>query len=350
MENGPIRVAINGFGRIGKLVYRAAARNELSHIDLVAINDIGNIKVLTHLLRYDSTHGEFKGVHYAGSKIIVDSPVYTNVKDVETSVLAVKEIEDLPWRDIGIDFVVEATGRFTERKDLQKHLAAGAKKVILTAPSKTGSDIDITMVMGVNEDKYDPAKHNLISNASCTTNCLAPVAKILHKNLGIRYGWVSTTHAYTNDQRLLDLAHDDLRRSRAAAENFLPGKTGAAKAIGLVIPELDGKLDGAAWRVPVLDVSAIDLVVEVEKKTTVEEVNQLFASASVAAKFQSLNYTEEELVSSDYKGNPYSATVDAECTRVIGGNLVRVVAWYDNEWGYSCRVVDLIKYIAERGM
>lgn len=347
-----VRVAINGLGRVGRLVFRRlfylGGRLGMG-ADLAVVNDLEDPKILVHLLQYDTTHGQLKAVlPYQESEKRIRGEFGSSYGTIDVLLTATREIEKLPWRENKIDVVVEATGVFTKRADLEKHLGAGAKKVILTAPAATGEDVDLTMVMGVNEGKYDPAKHHLISNASCTTNCLAPVAKVLHERFGIVKGWVSTIHAYTNDQRLLDLVHKDLRRARAAGENFLPNTTGAARAIGLVMPELAGKLDGAAWRVPVKDVSSIDLVVEVERATTIKEVNWMLKDAALDS--QVLRYTEEKLVSSDYIGNAFSAVVDAECTRVLGGNLVRVVAWYDNEWGYSCRVVDLIQYIAKKGL
>lgn len=341
-----VRVAINGFGRIGRLVFRRAARE--GGIKFVAVNDLEDKTVLAHLLRHDTTHGKFNC--YINSKGYLEiTDLYSS--DMKILVISVKELEKLPWKDLDIDIVVEATGRFTERKDLLKHLEAGAKKVILTATAKNAIDVDTTIVMGVNEKVYNPARDRLISNASCTTNCLAPVAKALHEKFGIVKGWMSTIHAYTNDQRLLDLAHKDLRRARAASENFMPASTGAAKAIGLIIPELQGRLNGSAWRVPVKDVSSIDLVVELQKEVTAEEVNAALEQASLGQdpRFLILDYTTEELVSSDYIGNPHSAIVDAKCTQALG-NMVRIVAWYDNEWAYSCRVVDLIKYIAKRGL
>ena len=328
-----VRVAINGFGRVGRLVFRRAF-DDGDEIEIRAVNDLLDIQTNAHLLKHDTTHG-------AWGKYVKAIP--ESVLSVGDSVVFVSASREVPdWRKLGIDIVVESTGVFTKRADL-------GKKVILTAPAATGEDVDLTVVMGVNEDKYDPVKHYLISNASCTTNCLAPVARVLHEKFGIVKGWMSTIHAYTNDQRLLDLSHKDLRRARAASENFLPASTGAAKAIGLVIPELAGKLDGAAWRVPVKDVSSIDLVVEVERAATVEEVNAAFGEAARDYS-RYLDCTDEELVSSDYIGNPFSAIVDAKCTKVLGGNMVRVVAWYDNEWAYSCRVVDLIKYIYPRGL
>jgi|SRR3989344_1014899 len=349
-----VRVAINGFGRVGRLVCRKILYDNENqrNIDLVVVNDLEDPEILVHLLQYDTTHGSLQKISRPGIRIDNNfmHSYYEDMPHKGAYILftAEKELDKLPWCENGIDIVIESTGRFTARKDLMKHLKAGAKKVILTAPAVTGEDVDLTVVVGVNESKYDPARHHLISNASCTTNCLAPVAKVLHEKFRIIKGWMSTIHAYTNDQRLLDLVHKDLRRARAASENFLPASTGAAKAIGLVIPELAGKLDGAAWRVPVKNVSSIDLIVLVEKQTSVDEVNEALMYAAINSSV--MNYTDRELVSSDYIGNPYSAIIDAKCTKVLGGNMVRVVAWYDNEWAYSCRVVDLIKHIAKGGL
>lgn len=328
-----IRVAINGFGRIGRLVFRAALKDEeaLQKLDFVAFNDITDAKTLAHLLKYDSVHRTLPNkVEVKDSAIVVDGK--------EIKVLSEKDPANLPWKDLGVDVVVEATGKFTDREGASKHLSAGAKKVIITAPAKGE---DITVVLGVNDDKYDPANHHIISNASCTTNCLAPVCKVLLENFGIRRGFMTTVHAYTNDQRVLDLEHRDLRRARAAALSLIPTTTGAARAIHLVIPELKGKMDGIAVRAPVPDVSMLDLVVETEKETSVEEVNAAFKRAAEGPLGKYLEYCDEPLVSSDFIGSPKSAIFDAVSTAVIGGNLVKVFAWYDNEWGYSCRTVEL---------
>ncbi len=329
-----IKVGINGFGRIGRLVYRGAISDE--EVNVVAINDLASPSNLAHLLKYDSVHGLLSQEVSVGERTI-------RVGEKETMVLSERDPAQLPWRDLGVEIVVESTGLFTKREDAQKHLEAGAKKVIISAPAKNP---DITVVLGVNEDSLDKENHKIISNASCTTNCLAPVAKVLDDRFGIKKGFMTTIHAYTNDQRILDLVHKDLRRARAAAMSIIPTSTGAAKAIGEVIPKLKGRLDGVAMRVPVPDGSVVDLVAELEKETTVDEVNQAFKEVADKGRFKGiLAYTEEPIVSVDVIRNPYSSIFDALSTMVIG-NLVKVVAWYDNEWGYSCRVIDLIKYIA----
>jgi glyceraldehyde 3-phosphate dehydrogenase len=328
-----IRVAINGFGRIGRLVFRAALKDEeaMQKLDFVAFNDITDAKTLAHLLKYDSIHRTLQNkVEAKDGAIVVDGK--------EIKVLSERDPANLPWKDLGVDVVIESTGKFTDRESAAKHLSAGAKKVIITAPAKGE---DITVVLGVNDDKYDPANHHIISNASCTTNCLAPVCKVLLENFGIRRGFMTTVHAYTNDQRVLDLEHKDLRRARAAALSLIPTTTGAARAIHLVIPELKGKMDGIAVRAPVPDVSMLDLVVEVEKETSVEEVNAAFKRAAEGPLSKYLEYCDVPLVSSDFIGSSKSAIFDAVSTAVIGGNLVKVFAWYDNEWGYSCRTVEL---------
>jgi len=328
-----IRVAINGFGRIGRLVFRAALKDEeaLQKLDFVAFNDITDAKTLAHLLKYDSIHRTLQNkVEAKDGAILVDGK--------EIKVLSERDPANLPWKDLGVDVVIESTGKFTDRENASKHLSAGAKKVIITAPAKGE---DITVVLGVNDDKYDPANHHIISNASCTTNCLAPVCKVLLENFGIRRGFMTTVHAYTNDQRVLDLEHKDLRRARAAALSLIPTTTGAARAIHLVIPELKGKMDGIAVRAPVPDVSMLDLVVEVEKETSVDEVNAAFKRAAEGPLSKYLEYCDVPLVSSDFIGSSKSAIFDAVSTAVIGGNLVKVFAWYDNEWGYSCRTVEL---------
>jgi glyceraldehyde 3-phosphate dehydrogenase len=327
------KIGINGFGRIGRGVLRAGIDNQ--GIDFVAVNDITNAETLAHLLKYDSIFGILnKEVSATQDAIIVGGK--------EIKVLKVKDPQDLPWKELGVEIVIESTGIFRDRESAEKHLQAGAKKVIITAPAKNE---DITIVLGVNEDKYVPDAHHIISNASCTTNCLAPITKVLLDNFGIRCGLMTTIHSYTNDQRLLDLPHKDLRRARAAALSMIPTTTGAAKAIGLVIPELKGKMHGIAIRVPTPNVSLVDLVVEVEKDVTKEEVNDKFKEAALGKLSKYLEYCEKPLVSSDFNGNSKSAIFDAEYTTVIENNLVKVLAWYDNEWGYSCRVVDLIKYI-----
>lgn len=333
-----VKVGINGFGRIGRLVMRAAAENQ--DIDVVAINDLTDAETNAHLFKYDSVHGTFPGeVKVSGDEILI------NGKAVK--VFSEKDPHNLPWRDLGVQIVVEATGKFRDKEKASAHLEAGAKKVIITAPAKNE---DITIVMGVNEDKYDPANHHIISNASCTTNCLAPVAKVLNDNFGIVRGLMTTTHAYTNDQQVLDLAHKDLRRARAAAQSMIPTTTGAAKAVALVLPELKGKLTGIAVRVPTPNVSLVDLVVELGKPATVEEINQAFKDAAAGELKGILAYSDIPLVSRDYNGDPHSAIVDGPCTMVIGDSLAKVFAWYDNEWAYSLRVLDLALYIASKGL
>lgn len=333
-----IKVGINGFGRIGRNVLRAALNND--QIEIVAVNDLTDANMLAHLLKYDSVHGVLQEtVEVNGDNLIVDGR--------EIKVLAERDPAQLPWSDLGVDIVVESTGRFTKREDAAKHLDAGAKKVIISAP---GKDEDITIVMGVNEENYDPNNHHVISNASCTTNCLAPFAKVLHDEFGIRRGMMTTIHSYTNDQQILDLPHKDYRRARAAAENIIPTTTGAAKAVALVLPELKGKLNGMAMRVPTPNVSIVDLVAELDKEVTVEEVNSAFKKAAEGKLKGILDYNEEPLVSRDYNGNPASSTIDGLSTMVMEGNMVKVVSWYDNEAGYSHRVVDLINYIANKGL
>jgi len=330
-----IKVGINGFGRIGRNIFRAAAADP--EIEFLAVNDITDAKTLAHLLKYDSVLGPFKGdVKATDDALIVDGK--------KVKVLAVKDPADLPWKDLGVDIVVESTGKWTKRPDVIKHIEnAGAKKVIVSAPA---TDPDATIVLGVNEKTYDPAKHHILSNASCTTNCLAPVAKVLHENFGIEKGFMTTIHAYTNDQKILDQPHKDLRRARAAAVSQIPTTTGAAKAVGLVLPELKGKIDGIAIRVPTPNVSLVDLVALMKRPVTDKEVNEAFKKAAEGALNGILAYTDEPLVSVDFMSNPHSAIVDGLSTKVLDGNLLKVMAWYDNEWGYSCRCVDLIKYIA----
>ena len=331
----PVKVGINGFGRIGRNLLRAALNDP--GIEFVAVNDITDPKTLAHLLKYDSVFGILAAqVAHGGDCITV------NGKSIR--VFKTKDPADLDWSSLGAEAVVESTGLFTKAEDAKKHLKGTVKKVIITAPAKGE---DITIVLGVNERAYDPAKHHIISNASCTTNCLAPAAKVVHENFKILKGSMTTIHAYTNDQRILDLPHKDLRRARAAALSMIPTTTGAAKAIGLVIPELKGKLDGYAMRVPTPDVSVVDLVSLVEKPTTAEEVNAALKKAAEGPMKGILQYVEEELVSKDFTGNPHSSMVDAGFTKVIDGNLVKVIAWYDNEWGYSCRVRDLINFVAK---
>ncbi|GMB09071.1 glyceraldehyde-3-phosphate dehydrogenase (NAD+) [Thermolongibacillus altinsuensis] len=333
-----VKIGINGFGRIGRNVFRAALKNP--EIEVVAVNDLTDAKTLAHLLKYDSVHGKLDAeVSVNGNNIVVNGK--------EIIVKAERDPANLGWGELGVDIVVESTGRFTNREDAAKHLEAGAKKVIISAPAKNE---DITIVMGVNQDQYDPAKHHVISNASCTTNCLAPFAKVLHEKFGIKRGMMTTVHSYTNDQQILDLPHKDLRRARAAAESIIPTTTGAAKAVALVLPELKGKLNGMAMRVPTPNVSVVDLVAELEKDVTVEEVNAALKAAAEGELKGILAYSEEPLVSRDYNGSTASSTIDALSTMVMEGRMVKVVSWYDNETGYSHRVVDLAAYIASKGL
>ncbi|MBI4684316.1 MAG: type I glyceraldehyde-3-phosphate dehydrogenase [Nitrospirae bacterium] len=330
------KVAINGFGRIGRVFLRASINYK--DFEIVAINDLTDAKTLTHLLKYDSVHGIFNADVKA-----TDSGIIVNGREIK--ILAVTDPEKLPWKDFGIDVVLESTGRFTDKASALKHLQAGAKWVIISAPAK---DPDATVCMGVNEETLDLVKHKIISNASCTTNCLAPVAKVLHQEFGIARGLMTTIHSYTNDQRILDLPHKDLRRARAAAMSMIPTTTGAAKAVGLVLPELKGKLDGMAIRVPTPNVSVVDLVAEIKKDATAEEINAALKKAAEGKMKGILQYTEDPLVSIDFNGNPHSSIVDASVTKVIEGRMVKVLSWYDNETGYSSRVRDLIIYLAKR--
>ncbi|HEU5209477.1 MAG TPA: type I glyceraldehyde-3-phosphate dehydrogenase [Longimicrobiales bacterium] len=333
--NDRIKVAINGFGRIGRNILRSAKKTG-APIDFIAVNDLTDNATLAHLLKYDSVHGIYPGsVEATGTGIKVDGD--------EIRVFEEKDPASLPWKDLGVDIVFESTGRFTRREDAAKHLAAGARKVIITAP---GKNEDITIVMGVNHEKYDDASHQVISNASCTTNCLVPVVKVISDSFGFERGFMTTVHSYTNDQSILDLPHKDIRRARAAAMSIIPTTTGAAKATSLVIPELKGKIDGISMRVPTPDVSIVDLVAQVERDVTVEQINDAFREAANGALKGVLAVSDEELVSVDYIGNPNSSIVDLACTAVIGDRLVKVVAWYDNEWGYSSRCVDLATYVA----
>ncbi|MYL61906.1 type I glyceraldehyde-3-phosphate dehydrogenase [Bacillus hwajinpoensis] len=332
------KVGINGFGRIGRNVFRAALNNP--GVDIVAVNDLTDANMLAHLLKYDSVHGELNvEVEVNGENLVVNG--------TEIKVLSERDPAQLGWGDLGVEVVIESTGRFTNRDDAAKHLEAGAKKVVISAPAK---DEDITVVLGVNEDKYDAASHHVISNASCTTNCLAPVAKVLNDKFGIKRGLMTTTHSYTNDQQILDLPHKDYRRARAAAENIIPTSTGAAKAVSLVLPELDGKLNGMAMRVPTPNVSIVDLVAELDQDVSVDEVNAALKEAAEGNLKGYLGYSDEPLVSKDYNGNPNSSIVDGLSTMGIDGNMVKVISWYDNEWGYSNRVVDLVDYIAAKGL
>jgi len=333
-----VKVGINGFGRIGRNVFRAALNNP--NVEIVAVNDLTDAQTLAHLLKYDSVHGVLDSTVEAGENSLI-------VNGKEIKVLAERDPAQLPWGEYGVEIVVESTGRFTKREDAAKHLEGGAKKVIISAPA---TNEDITVVMGVNEEKYDPQAHTVLSNASCTTNCLAPFAKVLHEKFGIVRGLMTTVHSYTNDQQILDLPHKDLRRARAAAENIIPTSTGAAKAVSLVLPELKGKLNGFAMRVPTPNVSVVDLVAEIKTSVTAEDVNAALKEAAEGPLKGILGYSDEPLVSSDYNGNPASSTIDGLSTMVLEGNMIKVVSWYDNEWGYSNRVVDLCHYVAQRGL
>ena len=333
-----VRVGINGFGRIGRNIMRAALGDK--NIDFVAVNDLTNAATLAHLLKYDSVLGNLHAkVEASGDGISVDGDTF--------KVLSLRDPAQLPWKDLGVDVVFESTGLFTNRDDAAKHLTAGAKRVVITAPAKGP---DLTVVLGVNEEKYDPAKHHIISNASCTTNCLAPLAKVLHQTFGIKKGWMTTIHSYTNDQQLLDLPHKDLRRARAAALSMIPTSTGAASAVGEVLPELKGKLDGFAMRVPTPNVSVVDLAAIMDKKATAAEVNAALKAAADGPLKNILAYSTEELVSIDFKGNPHSSIVDSAYTKVMDGDFVKVLSWYDNEWGYSSRCVDLLRLLVQRGI
>ena len=332
-----IRVGINGFGRIGRLLFRAALEKH-SKIDFVAVNDIADAKSMGHMLKYDSVHGRLpfevqveKDVIIAGGR--------------KVQVIMQPDPTKLPWKDLDVFLAVESTGRFTDRESAMKHLQAGAKKVLISAPAKNP---DVTIVLGVNEDKYDPKNHNILSNASCTTNCVAPVAKVLHENFGVKAALMTTAHAYTNDQRIQDLVHADLRRARAGAINIIPTTTGAAVAATLALPALTGRMNGIALRVPVPNVSIVDLTAVTEKNVTKEDVNAALKKASERELKGIMDYTEDPVVSQDFNHNQYSAVVDGQSTMVIGGNLVKVLAWYDNEWGFSCRMVELIEYIGKK--
>jgi len=334
------RVGINGFGRIGRLALKAIKQRHPDNVEVVAINDLTDPKSNAHLLKYDSNYGAYPGkVEATADSIVVDGRPIT--------VLAERDPAKIKWGDLGVQIVIESTGLFTDGPKAAAHLQGGARKVIISAPAK---DEDITIVLGVNEDKYDPAKHRVISNASCTTNCVAPVVKVLHENFGITKALMSTIHAYTNDQKILDMVHKDLRRARAAGMSVIPTTTGAAKAVTLVLPELKGKIHGVAFRVPVPAVSLCDLVADLGREVSAEEVNQAFKKAAEGKLKGYLEYCEEPLVSSDFKGNPASSIFDALSTMVIGGNMVKTLSWYDNEWGYSCRLADLACYIISKGL
>ena len=329
-----VKVGINGFGRIGRNFFRAAYKDP--SLQIVAVNDITDAKTLAHLLKYDSVHGRFEA-----SVEVKENAIVVNGKEVQ--VLSCKDAGDLPWGKLGVEIVIESTGRYTDRDGAGKHIAAGARRVIISAPAKGE---DATFVMGVNEKTFDPAKHFILSNASCTTNCLAPVAKVLLDGFGIERGLMTTIHAYTNDQKILDLPHKDLRRARAAGMSMIPTTTGAAKAVSLVIPELKGKLDGMAIRVPTPNVSVVDLTAELSKSASAEEINAAMKKASEGPMKGILQYVDEPLVSIDFNHDPASSSFDALSTKVIGGKMAKVLAWYDNEWGYSCRLVDLAKYVS----
>ena len=333
-----IKVGINGFGRIGRNIMRVALGS--SDLDFVAVNDLTNTATLAHLLKYDSILGNLKGkITAEGDRISVDGEQF--------QVLSVKDPAQLPWKDLGVDVVFECTGLFTDRDSAAKHLAAGAKKVVITAPAKKP---DFSVVLGVNEEKYDPKTHHIISNASCTTNCLAPLAKVLHESFGIKKGWMTTVHSYTNDQQLLDLPHKDLRRARAAGLSIIPTTTGAASAVGEVMPELKGKLDGISMRVPTPNVSCVDLAALLDKRTTGDEVNAAFKAAADGPLKGIMEYVTEPLVSIDFRGNAHSSIIDAPYTKVMDGDFVKVLAWYDNEWAYSNRCVDLLRLLVKKGI
>ena len=334
------RIAISGFGRIGRLVLRTMLERHKNGMTVVAVNDMADLKTNAHLFRYDSTYGVYPGKVEIGEGLII-------IDGHNIAVLNEKDPSRLPWKQLGIDIVIESTGVFTDAGHVRAHLEAGAKKAIITAPA---TNEDITLVLGVNDSNYDPRKHHIVSNASCTTNCLAPVAKVLHDGFGIERGLMTTTHAYTNDQRILDLMHKDLRRARAAAMNIVPTSTGAAKAIGLVMPELKGKLHGLSLRVPTSTVSVVDLVADLKKAATVETINDALRQAADDTMKGILAYCDEPLVSSDFRGNSASSIVDAMSTVVLEGKMAKVLSWYDNEWGYSCRVGDLAKLMAEKGL
>ena len=338
-----VKVGINGFGRIGRQVLKAMKENYRDELDVVAVNDLFPPETNAHLFKYDSNFGIYDGtVEVVEGGIVVDGePI---------KVFAERDPAKLPWGDLGVEIVIESTGVFRDGRKAAAHISAGAKKVIISAPAKPADSVDLTVVLGVNDEMYDPAQHHILSNASCTTNCLAPAAKVIFDNFGIVKGLMTTIHSYTTDQRVLDLAHSDMRRARAAALNIIPTTTGAAKALALVIPELKGKFDGMALRVPTPTVSIVDFVAELEKTTTVEEVNAAFKAAAEGPLKGILGYSEEPLVSMDYKGDPRSSIVDGLSTMVIGGNMVKVVTWYDNEWAYSTRMTDLAKLLADKGL
>ena len=334
------KIGINGFGRIGRLTFRSIKKYHDAELEVTAINDLTDAKTNAHLLKWDSSYGPYDGkVEATDDSIVVDGK--------EVKVLAERDPGKIPWQDYGVNIVIESTGLFTDANKAAAHLESGIKKVIISAPAKNE---DVTVVLGVNEDHYDPTKHKVISNASCTTNCIAPVVKVLHQSFGVNKGLMTTIHSYTNDQRILDMFHKDLRRARTAGVNIIPTTTGAAKAVTMVIPELKGKIHGLAFRIPTVTVSVVDFVAELAREVTVEEVNQAFKTAAEGPLANILEYCQEPLVSIDFKGNPASSIVDALSTIVIEGNMVKVLAWYDNEWGYSCRLADLAVYIASKGL
>jgi glyceraldehyde 3-phosphate dehydrogenase len=334
------RIGINGFGRVGRLTFKAINQRYRDKLEVVAINDLADTKTNAHLLKWDTNFGRYPGeVSSIESAIVVDGK--------EIKAISQKDPANIPWSDYGVNIVIEATGLFTDATKATAHLKGSVKKVLISAPAKNE---DITIVLGVNEDKYDAKKHNIISNASCTTNCIAPVVKVLHDNFKVKKGLMTTAHAYTNDQRILDVVHKDLRRARAGAMNIIPTTTGAAKAVSSVIPDMAGKMHGLAFRVPVSDVSVVDFVAVLGTDVTVEQVNQVFKKAADGQLKGVLEYCEEELVSSDFKGNPASSILDALSTMVIGGNLVKTISWYDNEWGYSCRLAGLAAYVVDKGL
>jgi glyceraldehyde 3-phosphate dehydrogenase len=334
------KIGINGFGRVGRLTLRAVNQYHKGQLEVAAVNDLADAKINAHLLKWDSSYGPYPGeVKATDDSIMVDGQ--------KVKVIAERDPANIRWRELGVDIVIESTGLFTDATKAAAHLKGGAKKVLISAPAKNE---DITIVLGVNEDRYNPQKHNVISNASCTTNCIAPVVKVLHRSFGFQKGLMTTIHAYTNDQRLLDTFHKDPRRARSAAINIVPTTTGAARAVTQVIPELKGKLHGLAFRVPVATVSVVDLVCDLDKEVTAEEVNRALEKAAAGELKGILEYCREELVSLDFKGNPASSIVDAPCTIVIAGNMVKVLSWYDNEWGYCCRLADLAQYVVGKGM
>jgi glyceraldehyde 3-phosphate dehydrogenase len=333
------RVGINGFGRIGRQSLRAILERYPRELEVIAVNDITDTKTNAHLLKYDSTYGRFPGEVEATAESLI-------VNEHKIKVLAQRDPAQIPWGDLGIEIVIESTGHFTDADKAAAHIRGGAKKVMISAPAKGE---DLTIVLGVNENMYDPSRHNIISNASCTTNCLAPTAKVINDTFGIEKGLMNTIHSYTNDQRILDQVHKDLRRARSAGVNIIPTTTGAARALALVIPELKGRFDGLSLRVPTVTVSTVDFVANVRKETTKEAVNDAFKQAAAGALNGILDYTDEPLVSMDFRGDSHSAIIDGQLTMVAGGNMIKVIAWYDNEWGYACRIADLTNFIAQKG-